>query len=712
MEKCKLINIRKSRSGNIVGEIELEPGKSMPVPSKFILSIDMNNKECEIERVKGQPVKIIVDGNEIDTKTKKKEKPQKSSFENKHVRKPTTSNNIQKAHAPYNFVPLNHTIVNVDKPELFNKYYGNTGYIEVKIETKTPVYIRSAKGDDDPDFYQQAGKYRIPGSSLRGMLRTIIEIISWSKFGSSQVKKEHENKIDKKFFYRKFTDKSNDLEKQYRENIVGGNIKHGVYNKTNAGYIKRKGIAEYEMIPAKNEQFYRVEDSDVVKAGLNKSISESSTGDDYKLNPKYQEKIIEILFTHEKIKTHNHTVPMKYAKVTSIRKYSETKSNNEQGGYLICSGYIGNKRKGKHMHWVIGPKSDKIIRIPKDVIENFNNDWAYKKRISGSDKENPIKGLQISKSLPCFFVTERNQNGKDVVKSFGFTGHYRIPYEKTLHEYLTDKHNNNTNDITESIFGQKSEYASRVFFEDFFLNKKSYDKVSDTNIIPKTLSEPKPTSFQLYLEQDVNNINPTFNKYGRINRWNGIKSYNDNTIIRGNKLYWHKYSQQYKTQENFNKKIDTKIKPIREGAQFSGRIRFENLTDIELGALLFVLDLPKECCHKIGMGKPVGLGSIKITPELFISNRKERYKKLFSEWDEISKTTKKTEKLKKDFEEFILEKIDDDVQFLWETKRLKELRRMLDFEKKPDDEETKYMEFGRKPNGFTDRRVLPRPTEI
>jgi hypothetical protein len=41
--------------------------------------------------------------------------------------------------------------------------------------------------------------------------------------------------------------------------------------------------------------------------------------------------------------------------------------------------------------------------------------------------------------------------------------------------------------------------------------------------------------------------------------------------------------------------------------------------------LLFVLNLPEGYCHKIGMGKPLGLGSIKITATLSILDPKKRY---------------------------------------------------------------------------------------
>jgi len=69
-----------------------------------------------------------------------------------------------------------------------------------------------------------------------------------------------------------------------------------------------------------------------------------------------------------------------------------------------------------------------------------------------------------------------------------------------------------------------------------------------------------------------------------------------------------------------------KITPIKDGAVFYFHIDFDNLSDIELGLLLYSLNPSKEFYHKLGMGKPIGLGTVKIEPiGLFTINRKERY---------------------------------------------------------------------------------------
>ncbi len=624
---------------------------------------------------------------------------------------------MEKAKAPYNFVSLNEKVISVDKPKAFNQYTGRTGYIDIEIEAKTPIFIK--REQNDPEFYKQGGKYRIPGSSLRGMIRTLVEIASWSQFGYSLVKIQP----NRRFTYRAFTDKSKNLEDDYRKYMVGGNRKNGFYNKSSAGYIKRVGLHKYVIIPAKKinkTQFYRVEDDVVVNARLNEPIAREYTRFDhrrhervtkYKLNRDYQEKVLKILFKPTEVKVHQHVrVKLKYAKVTEIKEFYPNYDKNEYcEGYLFCTGYVGNARKGKHLHWIVGPKNEEgiEIEIPNNVIDDFNENFDYKKRISGKKGKNPISGLKVGgEPIPCFYIEE---GGK--IKSFGFTGFYWLPYERVLDDFIQNSHKEEGLDIAKSIFGVEDKFMTRVFFEDAFLLENSYPLVERNEKTPKILAEPKPTAFQIYLKQDLNSIKVVRNQWGNVSGWRNIKSYNDSTVIRGNKLYWHINNSDWEEidLENINTHSSqyTSIKPIKKGAKFKGRIRFENLSDIELGALLFVLNLPEGCFHKIGMAKPLGLGSIKITAKLYLSDRKERYENLFSELNSLKE--KDITEFVKAFESFVLNQLNmNDKSSLWELKRLKELKKMLTFNHGINNDKLKYMDLRK----FRDRGVLPSPLDV
>jgi len=95
--------------------------------------------------------------------------------------------------APYNFVPLNKEVyypewadeVNHDIP--FED--GESAEIEITIEAMSPIFIRNhSKDKENPSkefcHYKQpdgSKQYYIPGSSIKGMVRSVMEIMSFAK---------------------------------------------------------------------------------------------------------------------------------------------------------------------------------------------------------------------------------------------------------------------------------------------------------------------------------------------------------------------------------------------------------------------------------------------------------------------------------------------------------------------------------------------------
>jgi hypothetical protein len=59
--------------------------------------------------------------------------------------------------------------------------------------------------------------------------------------------------------------------------------------------------------------------------------------------------------------------------------------------------------------------------------------------------------------------------------------------------------------------------------------------------------------------------------------------------------------------------VGTTLRPLDRGSEFRGVIRFKNLTEDELGLLLWSLRLEKNCFQTLGMGKPLGYGRMKLS---------------------------------------------------------------------------------------------------
>lgn len=623
---------------------------------------------------------------------------------------PINNKDEREARAPYNFIPLNDKIVLSDfdlKQTPFDKYHTDrfTGSIELTIEARTSLYIRDTYTEDQlkeikrlddaideakkeknwnevdilenekidllwqyNDFYSPGNdEVKLPGSTQRGLIKNIIEIVSYGKF------KNFENK---RLYFRSYD--SSNLQSEYESYGLNLNRSYQML----CGILKKEGSDYFLYETGKPGQISN-EDTQT-------EISSTGVRD---FNPK----------------------KMKAYPINS-KKY-----------YIVVTGYVG--RGDKPNHWTVNFKNSSSNKIPvsKKDIKDYKGDENRAEKVIDILKEADSKY-----GTPCFYTKWKDDEETTRIY-FGHTGMFRVPYKKTIAQHVPDELiNTKKPDFAEAIFGNETDFAGRVFFEDAVCTKLvSINSAKH----PKILSGPKPTTFQHYLTQPDE-------------RRDQLKHYNPDNAgklseLRGYKLYWHKEDNGWYVEEataQASKKQYTKIKPVDTGTTFKGKIRFENLSNAELGALLFALQLPAGCYHKIGMAKPLGLGSVQITPKLFLSKRDERYINLKSEWEnpikESTETGKKIDDFKNAFATYVLNQLRNDNEsynsnVLWEEEpRMQELKRMLDFEHKPDNDKTRYMEIehqkydknGRplfkrngKPeteNEFKNRPVLPKPSDV
>ena len=72
--------------------------------------------------------------------------------------------------------------------------------------------------------------------------------------------------------------------------------------------------------------------------------------------------------------------------------------------------------------------------------------------------------------------------------------------------------------------------------------------------------------------------------------------------------------------------MKVRVKPIITGTSFYFHLDFSNLTEWELGLLCFSLRPDDKFRHKLGMGKPIGLGTVRIDfAGLHLIDRNKRY---------------------------------------------------------------------------------------
>lgn len=271
----------------------------------------------------------------------------------------------------------------------------------------------------------------------------------------------------------------------------------------------------------------------------------------------------------------------------------------------------------------------------------------------------------------------------------------------------------------------------RVFFSDAEAIEGQNDIwYSNKPLKPSTLGSPKITTFQHYLVQDADGgHNPDFRQ--TLAHY-ASKPKKDNepeeTEIRGHKLYWHKGEVPIpEATDEVRESQLTRIIPIKSGVKFKFRVNFENLRDYELGALAWSLRLPgdaeKTYRHKLGMGKPLGMGAIAITASLYLTERLDRqsgrYARLFDDGrlasganaDDLYRFIEK-------FENFILKEnqIAPDKQRLAEVPRIRILLAMLQWREATDEwlDKTRYLSIQHPQNNneYKDRPVLPDPLAV
>jgi len=635
------------------------------------------------------------------------------------------------ARAPYNFVPLPEKVVYVDGIPDLSVYSGLNGYIQCSMTTESPLYTRCGMSPDffsefsDKKFYElppEKQKERaqffhlndancpiIPGSSLRGMVRSLVEIAGYAKV---------QYVTDEKLVFRAVGE-GGSLGGYYLSKMLGPNQGENgkiwlqyPLSEVRGGYLKKNG-SQWSIKPAKKhngETFVHVE-YNAANCGKHNPKDEYNNTDD----------CIDV-FIHppaNRTERTNRGLTLHLAVVEDPSHVSQHSKPEFEKAVLVRSGHMGGGRNKKHMHCAIYEPDDNVdpIDIPDEMRSLYEKDRdktrGYKTRYIKNDGD------------PLFYLVD----DQDKLVFFGPTMMFRLPYNTPVNHFIPEELRSSEGiDLAEAIFGYVNEKkntatAGRVFFTDATLECAN-DGIWSTKepITPKILASPKPTSFPHYLVQDKDKGHDPDNKNSLAHY---AESTPEKTLIRGSKMYWHKGEitlEDIKADpEEIHKspkphKQYTSIRPINNNVTFSFNIYFENLCDFELGAMLWVLNLPGETGkvyrHKLGMGKPLGMGAIKIEPELHLQNRDKRYNRLFddnSNWAEPLDDAD-PEFFMEEFEQYVMNALGCGDNKFNEIERIIMLLKMLEWPGE-DPGLTRYLQsLGN--NEYKERAVLPDPLNI
>jgi len=522
---------------------------------------------------------------------------------------PNCPNNLSKENmraisAPYNFVPLS-SYVHI--PEWSKRAShdwpfedGLSGEIHYTLVAESPLLVggeqQKAAGESPAivkPFKLPDGRYAIPGSSLKGMLRAVTEIAGFGRMRMVD---------DRQLSIRDLTPGARPFYGRLMTNPVGRMV---FEPEARAGWLTfdaRKSL--WVIQPC---EYARVEHDDLA----------IYSGDSWWKNvPREPEARVKyarwsrgsssliVDFDPDAVKDHVHSrgIRLRYRRALNL-------GSGKQKGVLVFTGQPAKRdprRNGrKHMEFIFYNAKGARLDVPEEVWRGFsqiygdNSDWNWWKA------QSPI---------PVFYLLDGN------VQSLGLSLMYRLAYRNTIHDAIRNSCQQHLErgggyDLADLLFGsidgenQDMALRGRVSVEAAIAQG---DVTRDTQP-PTILNAPKPSYYPNYIRQDTRN-NGTVDHYQTL--------MDEGVCIRGFKRYIARSLDRVGVQRlqgnQNNANVQVQLCTLNTGTRFEGRIVYHNLKPEELGLLLWVLNWGNDhgLRHGLGMGKPFGFGQVRFEVDL------------------------------------------------------------------------------------------------
>lgn len=476
---------------------------------------------------------------------------------------------------PYNFVRLSKdTTERTNMPDYSeNAEKLVTGKLHCALSTKTPLAIPDTESvekdiDNHPtfSFYSVDGKKRIPGSTIRGCIRSIYETLTDSCFVTM----------------------AEDM---------------WLTNRVNPGNAYKPGL----LIKEENKWvLYEAERLCVRIKGENASFTD---GVDEKSGERYikQKKDNQRFCWGASVFIKPNDILNKRGRkfVTHMEHATKNDDTAKSDRYYVYVGEPFGDRKKHQSVFMKKKKKSSNIEVPMKRLEYA---WQiydkYKSMGKGlEDHHTGYAGYERAKKggvVPIWYKSE----GASYSLSFAAIGRkvYSDSVNDMIGEHRTPCQNRQKVCPACQLFGMAKDegIGSRIRISDASIVNEGIS----TSVMLKELGSPRTGYYPFYSE-------------------NGLEFDKQNAMISGRKYYWHipdaaKDTSIY-TELNPKKKSERNATvELLSDAVFEFDVYFDRISPVQLEELKWVLTLGENCkdgilCHKIGHGKPLGLGSVKMT---------------------------------------------------------------------------------------------------
>lgn len=507
--------------------------------------------------------------------------------------------------APFNFVPLNEEAYIAEWADYISQDIpfedGISGTIRYTIEAKTPVFVNDgAEGTDVCEFchvmHEGRKQYFIPGTSVKGMVKNVMEILSFGKMQQVQ---------DQSFGLRDLGRGQDGI--FYRNKISSNNVRCGWLQYENGVYFLEDCGIPWRISADMLDKEFRMGLGTFIRnrENFNNNPVSGLEKDEAEFNKTAQKKY-KMFFSsspgHD-LKGRFKIIPKGQSGNNMDNRTYVSVEEGKANGIIVFTGQPGerkdreDRKSGKLYEFVFPiPEKKKIVPVSEEVFRSFDTIHQNSLDYIGSNETDEIPGyfprkrqLNAGKKIPVFFLYDEYGH----VMSMGLSYMFKYPAFNSVHKGIpSDLLKEDVHDLCECVFGftgKKESLKGRVQFSPSLLTGQA--EVMDGVRI--ALAKPHPSYYPLYLDNGQT--------------WNSA-----HVRIAGRKRYPVRESE-YPNEGPDN--MTRTIKPLRRGSVFNGTIRVHNLRPIELGALLSAIDFCNDpnCCHSIGQGKPLGYGRVQVS---------------------------------------------------------------------------------------------------
>ena len=519
---------------------------------------------------------------------------------------------------PYTFIP-----VDFGKKEVkdINVAVGEvsellTGTMKCTIYAKTPLAIPDISSEnienEHPNYRFEStpdGQYMIPASSLRGMIRSVYETATNSCFST--------------------------LKENTLLNTRSGNaLQAGLLMNENGEWKLYKAKRYTLKIAREDKNGASARNRETESPTLNPEVWSSSCPA-YKIRRDtlgtYTRFAQKDVYSGEKV----HFLPLKDSANREIT-YKKRRNNGIiecapvakgfviQGGsegYLVLGELISNKHHEsifekkelkKFSNAVIESAMkglDETVKVYRSNINRMYGDTHY-----GYPEYERMKKRGC---IPVWYL----EKGQDVIFSLAAMG--RISFQKTLNQHINQKQPCQSREKMCKacrLFGMAQKDAAvggRIRFTDAIM--QNLEKMGEKMVPLAELGTPRPSYMPFY-----STMKATYDDRKRL----VVPGYDDRGVtIRGRKYYWHskdfKEINQNAPSIGPDAKRNASMQLAGIGSKFTFDVYFDRITLQELRELVWSLNFWEnkadgKMCHKIGHGKPIGLGSVKIVVDQIV----------------------------------------------------------------------------------------------